>query len=153
MTKTGDMDLANYLPYLVNRVGVALVANFTAHALAQETLTIAMWRVLAALSYKGAQRQVDLSVITSIDVSTLSRIVAQLTRRGLVSRARSVSNNREVTVALTAKGRALVRRLVPVARALERKATKALPVRDHAALRRILRAVYANLTEAQKPII
>ena len=41
-----------------------------------------MWRVLAALSNNGGQRQVDLSGMTSIDVSTMSRLVSRLVRDG-----------------------------------------------------------------------
>ena len=54
------LDLGNYLPYLINRVGFALVESFTADALTPNGLSIAMWRVLAALSNNGEQRQVDL---------------------------------------------------------------------------------------------
>ena len=114
------LNLPDYLPYLVNRVGAALVARFTADALEQHGLTIAMWRVLAALSDNGAQRQVDLAGLTSIDVSTLSRLVSRLIAMGLVTRLRSAKSSREVVVRLTAPGETLVARLIPVARALEK---------------------------------
>ena len=78
-----------------------------------------MWRVLAALSTSGKQRQIDVAVSTSIDVSTMSRLVTRLMRLELVTRARSDTNNREVSVELTPKGRALVNRLIPRARELE----------------------------------
>ena len=68
-----------------------------------------MWRVLAALSNNGGQRQVDLVGMTSIDASTMSRLVSRLVRDGLVTRSRSETSNREVVVALQPKGRALVR--------------------------------------------
>ena len=48
-----------------------------------------MWRVLAALSNSGEQRQVDLAAMTSIDASTMSRLVSRLVRMGLVTRGRS----------------------------------------------------------------
>jgi MarR family transcriptional regulator, organic hydroperoxide resistance regulator len=99
------LDLGNYLPYLLNRVGFALVESFTADALKAHGLTIDMWRVLAALSSNGGQRQVDLSEMTSIDVSTMSRLVSRLIRLGLVTRSRSETSNREVVVALSGKGR------------------------------------------------
>ena len=35
-----------------------------------------MWRVLAALSNNGEQRQIDLVDMTSIDASTMSRLVS-----------------------------------------------------------------------------
>src|ERR1044072_7398262 len=62
------LNLPDYLPYLVNRVGAALVARFTADALEQHDLTIAMWRVLAALSDNGAQRQGALAGLASLGV-------------------------------------------------------------------------------------
>ena len=37
-----------------------------------------MWRVMAALASKGGLRQIDLADLTSIEVSTLSRIVTRL---------------------------------------------------------------------------
>ena len=71
MPDRSQLDLGNYLPYLVNRLGGALVANFIATALAPFDLTIDMWRLLAVLSYRGAQRQVDLVDMTSIEASTV----------------------------------------------------------------------------------
>jgi hypothetical protein len=46
------IDFSEYLPYLINRVGSALVVDFGGHALAHHGLSIAMWRVLAVLSNK-----------------------------------------------------------------------------------------------------
>ena len=104
MTDRPQLDLANYLPYLVNRLGGALVANMTANALAPFDLTIDMWRLLAVLSYRGAQRQVDLVDMTSIEASTVSRLVTRLARMGLVTRKRSETSNREVVIELTRQG-------------------------------------------------
>jgi hypothetical protein len=64
------LDFSEYLPYLINRVGSALVIDFVQSTLAHATLSIAMWRVLAVLSNDGGQRQIDLAGKTSIDVST-----------------------------------------------------------------------------------
>jgi len=72
------LDLDGYLPYLIHRVGSALAGRFTEDTLARHDLSIAMWRVLAALSANGEQRQIDLAAMTSIDVSTLSRLVTRL---------------------------------------------------------------------------
>ena len=145
MADRTQLDLGNYLPYLINRVGFALVARFSADALSRHGLTIARWRVLAALSDDGAQRQVDLGGLTSIDVSTLSRLVSRLIAMGLVTRLRSARSNREVVVRLTAQGETLVAELIPVARALERRAIAGLPKRELAAAKAALRRIYANL--------
>jgi DNA-binding MarR family transcriptional regulator len=139
------LDLGHYLPYLLNRVGFALVESFTADALKAHWLSIDMWRVLAALSSNGGQRQVDLSGLTSIDVSTMSRLVSRLVRLGLVTRSRSQTSNREVVVALSAKGRALVQKLIPIALDLEKKASAGLSAKEMAEVKRLLTRMYGNL--------
>ena len=105
-----------------------------------------MWRVMAALASAGEQRQIDLADLTSIDASTLSRIVTRLVRLGLVTRARSASSNREVVVALSPKGSALVARLIPLARDIEADASAGLSAKELAVLKRCLRRMYANMT-------
>jgi DNA-binding MarR family transcriptional regulator len=76
-------------------------------------MTIAMWRVMVVLAEKGDQRQVDLSSLTTIDASSLSRLVTRMTTVRLVSRTRSTNSSREVVVKLTTKGHTIVARLFP----------------------------------------
>jgi DNA-binding MarR family transcriptional regulator len=139
------LDLANYLPYLVNRLGSALVENFTASALAQHDVNIDAWRVMAVLANQGAQRQIDLAALTSIEVSTLSRLVTRMVRMGLVTRRRSESSNREVVVELAAKGKGLVKRIIPLAHRLEASASAGIPASDMAAVKRALRRMFENM--------
>jgi MarR family transcriptional regulator, organic hydroperoxide resistance regulator len=139
------LDLDNYLPYLVNRVGTIIADQYGSEALAPYRLSIAMWRVVVVLASKGGQRQIDLADLTSIEVSTLSRIVTRLVRIGVVTRARSASSTREVVVKLTAKGNAQVARLVPIARAYEAAAIAGLRPEELTVLKRCLRRVYANM--------
>ena len=105
---SSTLDLGDYLPYLVNRVGTIIADQFADEALAAHGLSIAMWRVIAVLAGSGSQRQIDLADLTSTDASTLSRLVSRLVRMGLVLRTRSTDSNREVAVELSAKGTALV---------------------------------------------
>ncbi len=149
MAEKLQLDLSNYLPYLVNRVGSAMVASFTANALATHDLSIDMWRVLAALSNNGEQRQVDLSTMTSIDASTMSRLVTRLGKMGFVSRSRSKTSSREVVVALAPKGNAFVQRTIPIGAALEETAIAGLPAKDLAVVKRALRHFYDNLKKAR----
>src|ERR1700760_1457755 len=117
--QTTRLDLGDYLPYLVNRVGSIIAEQFGEEALASHGLSIAMWRVMAALASTGGQRQIDLADLTSIDSSTLSRLVSRLVHLGIVTRTRSATSNREVVVKLSAKGASLVADLIPIARAFE----------------------------------
>ena len=113
------LDLGDYLPYLVNRVGTIIADQFGAEALAPHGLSIAMWRVMAVLASAGQQRQIDLAELTSTDASTLSRLVTPPGALGLVTRTRSASSNREVAVKLSPRGDALVGRLIPIAKDYE----------------------------------
>jgi DNA-binding MarR family transcriptional regulator len=141
------LDLDNYLPYLVNRVGTIIAEQYGGEALAPYRLSIPMWRVVVVLASRGGQRQIDLADLTSIEVSTLSRIVTRLVRMGVVTRTRSPSSTREVVVKLTAKGKAQVARLIPVARDYEAAAIAGLQPEELAILKRCLRRVYANMKD------
>jgi DNA-binding MarR family transcriptional regulator len=141
------LNLDNYLPFLINRVGSALVARFTAEALVRRGMTIDTWRVLAALSNDGKQRQVDLASSTSIDSSTLSRLITRMVRDGLVTRTRSAKNSREVLIELAPQGEVLIGLLVPVAQDLEKAAREGIDADDLTAAKRVLRQMHKNLTK------
>ena len=142
---TGKLDLGDYLPYLVNRVGTIIAEQFGEDALARHGLSIAEWRVLAVLSSNGGQRQIDLADLTSTEASTLSRLVTRLVRMGLATRTRSANSNREVVVKLSPKGQTLVARLIPIARDYENVAIAGLPAQELVVLKRCLRRVYGNM--------
>ena len=144
------LDLDDYLPYLINRVGSIMALRFGEDVLAQFSLSIAMWRVLAALSNNGEQRQIDLVAMTSIDASTMSRLVTRMVRQGLVTRTRSKTSSREVVVELSAKGRAQVESLIPIAKKLETTAAGGLPPKDLAVVKRALKRMYENLTNGRR---
>ena len=139
------LDLGEFLPYLTNRVGMIVAEQFGADALAEHGLSIAMWRVMAVLASRGSQRQIDLADLTSIEVSTLSRLVTRLIRKSLVTRARSANSNREVTVKLSPKGQSLVNHLIPIALDFEAAAVAGLSAKDIGVLKRCLRRMYGNM--------
>jgi MarR family transcriptional regulator, organic hydroperoxide resistance regulator len=142
---SAKLDLGDYLPYLVNRVGTIIADKFGEEALAPYGLSIAMWRVMAVLASTGGQRQIDLADLTSTDSSTLSRLVTRLARLGLVTRTRSTSSNREVAVKLSAKGGALVAQLIPIGLEFESAAIAGLSPAELMTLKRCLRRMYNNM--------
>jgi DNA-binding MarR family transcriptional regulator len=148
VTDRPRLDFSEYLPYLINRVGWLLVVDFGQNKLARHRLSIAMWRVLAVLANDDGQRQIDLAAQTSIDVSTLSRVITRLVKMGLVTRTRSATSNREVVVRLAPKGAAILARVIPDAIALERTAIAGVSARDLAVVRRSLRRMYQNLASS-----
>ncbi len=140
-----SFDLTTYLPYLINRTGVELAAAFS-REIAPHGVTLQMWRVLAALQHRDDLRISDLADLTSIEISTLSRLVGKMERQGMVTRRRGPeSDGRVVAVALTPVGRATARAIVPVARRYEETALAGFTPEEAAALKRMLIRVYANL--------
>ena len=99
------------------------------------------------------QRHTDLAGLTSIEVSTLSRIVTRLVRMGLAARAPSKTSGREVAVALTQRGRDLVNRLIPFGLQYEALASSGLSEQEITTLRQLLRRIYANLVEAEPMVM
>jgi DNA-binding MarR family transcriptional regulator len=148
-----DFQLGEFLPYLVNRVGVRMVRVFQP-ALDRFGVSLGMWRVLAALWQSEGTRLVDLALRTSIEVSTLSRTVGALRRRGLVRSMRKGTDAREISIALTAKGRVLTGQIIPMALDYEARMAKAISLREGTELRKLLNHLYRNLEdlEAAAPI-
>ena len=142
-------DLSEYLPYLINRVGLAMIVRFSDDALAHHGVTISMWRVLTVLAHAGPQRQIDVADLSGIDASTLSRIITRLARTGYVTRERSTKSNREVAVGLTPKAQRLVQETLPVAGALVRTAVTDMTPDEIETLKRLLRRMYANLADSR----
>jgi MarR family transcriptional regulator, organic hydroperoxide resistance regulator len=151
VTRPTKLDLGDYLPYLANRVGNIIAEQFGAQALEAHGLSIAMWRVMAVLGANGSQRHTDLAELTSIDSSTLSRMVTRLVRMRLVTRTRSTTSNREVAVELSAKGKALVAELIPIARDYETIAIAGLSREELDVLKSCLRRIYANMKNRAAP--
>lgn len=137
-------ELAQYLPYLVNRAGVRLAVHF-ARELKPHGVVVQEWRVLAALAAHGPQRLSDLAVLTSIDLSTLSRLVGRMVRTKIVGRTRTNGDRREVRVNLTPKGRRATRGIIPTARRYERVALGGFSDEEARTLKRLLVRLYSNL--------
>lgn len=138
-------DLRNYLPYLLNRVGFT-VSDVFGEVLAHESLTVPMWRVLAVLWHDGAQRIGDLAELTSIEISTLSRLLTSMQQRKLVNRSRARSDARVVMVELTARGLTTTKRLVPAAVELEDSLLVGFDEQDSVTLKNLLSRLFVNIS-------
>ncbi|MCW5749700.1 MAG: MarR family transcriptional regulator [Alphaproteobacteria bacterium] len=139
------LDLDDYLPYLLNRAGSRIARAFTRELRAQG-ITLPIWRVLAALQHRDRQTVSQLAESTAIDISTLSRILDLMEDRGLAVRARGVAGDaRSIELRLTPAGRALARRITPVALDYERTALAGLSPAEERQLKRLLGRVHANM--------
>jgi DNA-binding MarR family transcriptional regulator len=137
-------DLTQFLPYLVNRAG-ALMAREFSKALEPMGLVLNDWRVLAALLAQDGLRMSELAERTSIDRTTLSRIISRMAEADLVARRRAGDDAREVRVALSDHGRAVATSILPLAAHYEAVSVAGLSPEEGTALKALLTRVYANL--------
>ena len=141
-----NYSLERRIPYLTNRLASAINEVFSLD-LAEEKLTIANWRVLSILHDIGDQKLIELSIHTSIDASTLSRLTESMQRRRLIEKKRSKLSKREITVSLTARGKELVEALTPKALEYERIIVEGSSEQEIEAMRKMLRVMYQRIMD------
>ena len=138
--------LDSYLPYLLNRAGARIATAF-GEEVRPLGATLQVWRVLAVLRERDGRRMGDLSAITSIEVSTLTRLVDSMEKKGLVARRRDPQDSRVVLLYVAPSGKQLTRRILPIAERYEKVALKGFGAAEADALKTALRRLYANMDD------
>jgi DNA-binding MarR family transcriptional regulator len=136
--------LEDFLPYLLNRAGSKIATCF-GEDVRPLGASLQMWRVLAALREEDGRRMSDLARITSIEVSTLTRLVDNMEKKGFVIRRRSGKDARVVTLDVTPPGRALTRKILPIAERYEKVALEGFSSAEAATLKTALRRLFGNM--------
>jgi DNA-binding MarR family transcriptional regulator len=108
-------------------------------------LDIQTWRILGAVLSHAECRFGELARTTSMEISTLSRIVSRMQRDGLLRCRPLESDSRTFLASLTPKGRALALRVLPSAYAAEAAMVEGLTPADITAFTRTLHRMYENL--------
>lgn len=107
-----EFHLERFLPYLVHRVGSRLAEGFE-DGFADAGVSLPEWRALSILHEFGPQTMGEIARRTSINASTMTRLVGQMEKRSLVKRERPLGNQRTVYVRILAGGRKKVEYLIP----------------------------------------
>jgi DNA-binding MarR family transcriptional regulator len=139
-------ELSRYIPYLVRRT-TARIDEIIRPQLAAVGLTLEMWRVVISIYEHGPQSLGDLARRTSVNLSTLSRLVGAMERAKLVRRRRVVGNGRMVKIDLLRLGRKRCQAFLPFAVGLERQITKRFSGAELRTLRELLGRLYAAVAE------
>lgn len=111
-TRLGEIGLANYPPYLMNRIMGRYNASIRAE-MAKLGLTTPKMRALAVLSVIDGLLIGQLAVHAIVEQSTLSRAVDALASEGLVRRETDANDSRSVRVFITEAGRSAFETLWP----------------------------------------
>lgn len=109
-------------------------------------ITLPEARLIAAVGSFGPFSVMELARHANLDKSQASRAADALMRRGLMRRDASEQDGRLVLVSLTPEGRALYRRVMPIARKLNTEFFESLDERERNQLDQALDKLIAHAT-------
>lgn len=121
---TGDdedvgLRLEAFLPYrlsvLTNKISASLAAIYHERF----GISIPEWRVLANLGRFGPMSAIEVAARGSMDKVRVSRTIAKMRERGLVTRRTDPADNRASILTLSADGKRMFNRIAPMALAWE----------------------------------
>lgn len=148
-------ELSTYLPYLLNRAGSRIADSFSLKLKEDYGVTLAMWRVLASLHHRNGQRVGALAEMATIEVSTLSRLLGTMQRKGLLERRRPAvhaddADARTVAIFLTPNGHALTDELIPEAMRYEATALAGFDEDEAERLKSMLQRLFDNMGHLER---
>lgn len=138
------LEIETYLPYLVNRVALALM-SYSAPEFEKNGLTVPQWRILLALRQYGERRVGDLVKLTAIEPPTLSRLLGMLEERGLLERRRVQPDTRGVAVSLLPAGRHVFEETIESALEAEAMLTEGFTHAERLRLQSYLTRMFDNV--------
>jgi DNA-binding MarR family transcriptional regulator len=149
--KTASFHLEGFLPYLVHRVGSQLAEGFE-NGFAQAGLSLQEWRALSILYEYGPQTMGDIARRTSINASTMTRLVGQMEKRELVKRERPTRDQRTVYVGILKDGREKVEFLIPHVLDYEAELSVCFSPAELQTFKALLAKFFHNLTDETEQI-
>jgi DNA-binding MarR family transcriptional regulator len=121
--------------------------------LAEYGVSFGHWTFLRVLWEQDGLTQKQLSVHAGVMEPTTFTAVKAMEAKGYVERRQHPANRKNVYVHLTRQGRALERKLVPLAEEVNRIGVQGVAATDVAAARAVLLAIIANLARDAEPPI
>ena len=137
------------LAHLVKDATRALVRALQMR-LAQHHVSFGHWTFLRILWEGDGLTQRELSEQAGVMEPTTFSAIKAMERLGYVRRRRRSSDRKRVYIRLTAKGRALRERLVPLAEEVNAVAVKGAPAADIATARDVLLTIIENLARDER---
>lgn len=103
-TKIAHIELDNFWPYQVV-VLADLISRYTVSVAKHEAgLNSSQWRVLAALADKPGRTAAQVTAVTPMDKTIVSRAVKSLIDAGLIKKTQTETDKRRMSLTTTAKG-------------------------------------------------
>jgi DNA-binding MarR family transcriptional regulator len=132
------LQLDRFLPYRLSVASNAVSQVIARSYETTESLSMQEWRVVAVLAEAGELTQQGIVAKTKMDKVTVSRAARALEERGILRRKENEEDARSLRLSLTADGRKIYVRVVPVAAELEREVLKGFSAKEIATLEGLL---------------
>jgi len=126
------LELENFLPYRLSILSQTVSEALHGLYASPYGLSVPQWRVMAVLGRFAPMAAADICQRTVMDKVAVSRAVADLRSRGLVAAAVDRRDARRTALTLSPAGRAMHRRIVPIALEFERSVASALSSEERA---------------------
>lgn len=137
------------LAHVIREAARALVRALAAR-LAEHGVSFGHWTFLRILWERDGLTQRELSEMAGVMEPTTFAALKAMEKLGYVERRQMPQNRKNVYVYLTPQGRALRKKLVPLAEDVNKVATRGARAEDLAATRRVLLAMLDNLGRSPK---
>jgi len=135
------------LGFILNRTSVAIKKEF-AKRLKPYDLTPEQWSILNRLGEEDGLTQKNLAERTYKDQPNTARMLDKLEKKKLLKRAANPEDRRGFFIFLTARGRDLRERIIPLTIKQNEDAALGLKQEEYRQLISLLGRVYENLTES-----
>lgn len=111
----------------------------------QKEITVDQWLLLENLHKHRKITHNELARLTSKDITTVSRIIELMVKKGLVQRESATSDRRKVFLQLTPFGVEKFKDVRPLVLEMRKTGWKDLTEQDYTELTRILDVIYNNI--------
>src|SRR5215510_9562597 len=129
-TTAQALELEKFLPYRLSVLAQLVSESLHDLYAGAFRLSVTQWRVMAALGRFAPLTASDVGQRIVMDKVAVSRAVAALLKSGLIERATDRADRRRASLRLSARGRAMHARIVPLALAYEDRLYKVLSAEE-----------------------
>lgn len=141
-----EFTLEKSIGYVINKIAMKLKAEllngFRSHGY---RITTEQWAVLICLLETDGKTQSEIAEKLFKDKTNLSRILDGMEKKEWIVRHTHENDRRSYRIFITKEGEAIVEKLIPIARRINKKSLRTLTVKDILELERLLTKIYKNL--------
>ena len=127
------------------RYAYRIFVKALAEELGPHRVTTGQWSALRVLWQEDGLSQVELAQRMMVEKASLTAVLKAMASEGLITRVRNTDDRRKVNIYLTASGRRLKSKIMPLIGRINKRATRRLSSAEVQQLHRLLARVMINL--------